>query len=216
MVDTESVVCAAELMAGPYFLRSRNRAVTLRVEDYGGDWRGEMKSTTILSVRRNGEVAIGGDGQVTMGQTIMKSDARKIRTLAGGKVVTGFAGATADAFALLERFEAKLKEYPGNTAKAAIELAKEWRTDRSLRRLESLLVAVDKEKSFLLSGSGDVIEPEDGILGIGSGGPYAVAAARALVANTALSAEEITRKALEIAAQICVYTNSNITVEVLK
>jgi len=175
-----------------------------------------MKSTTVLSVRRGGEVAVGGDGQVTMGQTIIKADARKIRALAGGKVLTGFAGATADAFALLERFEAKLKEFPGNTAKAAIELAKDWRTDRSLRRLESLLVVVDKEKSFLISGSGDVIEPEDGIIGIGSGGPYAVAAARSLMKHTSLSAEEITREALGVAAQICVYTNSNITVEVIK
>ncbi len=175
-----------------------------------------MKSTTVLSVRRDGQVAIGGDGQVTMGQTILKSDAKKIRTLAGGKVLAGFAGATADAFALLERFEAKLKEFPGNTAKAAIELAKDWRTDRSLRRLESLLIAVDKEKSLLIGGSGDVVEPEDGILGIGSGGPYAIAAARALMRHTRLSAEEITREALKVASEICVYTNSNITVEVLK
>jgi ATP-dependent HslUV protease subunit HslV len=175
-----------------------------------------MKSTTVLSVRRGGEVAVGGDGQVTMGQTVMKSDAKKTRALAGGKVLTGFAGATADAFALLERFEAKIKEFPGNTAKAAIELAKDWRTDRSLRRLESLLVVADKDKSFLISGSGDVIEPEDGIIGIGSGGPYAVAAARALMKHTDLSAEEITREALKIAAEICVYTNSNITVEVIK
>jgi ATP-dependent HslUV protease, peptidase subunit HslV len=175
-----------------------------------------MKSTTVLSVRRGGEVAVGGDGQVTMGQTIIKADARKIRSLAGGKVLTGFAGATADAFALLERFEAKLKEFPGNTAKAAIELAKDWRTDRSLRRLESLLVVVDREKSFLISGSGDVIEPEDGIIGIGSGGPYAIAAARSLMKHTNLSAEQITREALGVAAGICVYTNSNITVEVIK
>ena len=175
-----------------------------------------MKSTTILSVRRGGEVAIGGDGQVTMGQTVVKSDARKIRALAGGKVLIGFAGATADAFALLERFEAMLKEYPGNTTRAAIELAKQWRTDRSLRRLESLMAVVDVEKSLLLGGSGDVIEPEDGVIGIGSGGPYAVAAARALLSHTDLSAEQIVREALAIAADICVYTNSKITVEVLK
>lgn len=175
-----------------------------------------MRSTTILSVRRPGEVAIGGDGQVTMGETIVKADARKIRLLLDGKVAVGFAGATADSMALLERFEEKLKEYPGNLARAAIELAKEWRTDRSLRRLESLLVAVDDKQSLLVGGSGDVIEPEDGIIGIGSGGQYAVAAARALTAHTDLSAEQIVREALKTAADICVYSNSNIHVEVIK
>lgn len=175
-----------------------------------------MRRTTILSVRRPGEVAMGGDGQVSMGETVVKSDARKVRRLADGRVVVGFAGATADSLALLERFEAKLKEYPGNLARAAIELAKEWRTDRSLRRLESLLVAVDKEQSLLIGGSGDVIEPEDGMVGIGSGGQYAVAAARALAEHTGLSAEEIVREALKIAGRICVYSNSQITVEVLK
>ncbi len=179
------------------------------------DTRKAIRSTTILSVRRDGQVAIGGDGQVTLGQTIMKSDARKIRPLAGGKVLAGFAGATADAFALLERFEAKLKEYPGNTVKAAIELAKDWRTDRNLRRLESFMIVVDAQKSLLLGGSGDVIEPEDGVIGIGSGGPYATAAARALLRNTSLSAEEVVRKSLAIAAEICVYTNDKVTVEVL-
>jgi len=174
------------------------------------------RSTTILSVRRDGQVAVAGDGQVTMGETVVKSDARKVRRLADGKVVTGFAGTTADALALLERFEAKLKEYPGNTLRAAIELAKEWRTDRNLRRLESLLVVVDNQKSLLIGGSGDVIEPDDGVIGIGSGGPYAVAAARALLKHTKLTAEEIVKEALAISAGLCVYTNDHITVEVIK
>jgi ATP-dependent HslUV protease subunit HslV len=175
-----------------------------------------VHATTILSVRREGQVAVGGDGQVTMGDTVVKSDARKVRRLADGKVIAGFAGATADAMALLERFEVKLKEYPANTLRAAIELAKEWRTDRNLRRLESLLVVVDAEKSLLIGGSGDVIEPDDGIIGIGSGGPYAVAAARALIKHTKLSAEEIVREALGISSGLCVYTNDHITVETLK
>ncbi len=175
-----------------------------------------MRSTTILSVRRGGEVAIGGDGQVTMGETIMKSDARKVRLLADGKVAVGFAGATADAMALLDRFEGKLKEYPANLARAAIELAKEWRTDRNLRRLESLLVAVNNKESLLVGGSGDVIEPEDGIIGIGSGGQYAVAAARALFQHTELDAETIVREALTIAGRICIYSNDNIILEVIR
>ncbi len=175
-----------------------------------------MRSTTILTVRRHDQVAVGGDGQVTVGETVVKGDARKVRRLADGEVIVGFAGATADAMALLERLEAKLKEYPANLARAAIELAKEWRTDRSLRRLESLLVAVDRRQSLLIGGSGDVIEPEDGILGIGSGGPYAMAAAHALAAHTDLSAESIVREALEIASRICIYSNSSITVEVIK
>ena len=175
-----------------------------------------MRSTTVLSVRRGSEVAVGGDGQVTLGETIVKGDAKKVRRLADDKVIVGFAGATADALALLERLEAKLKEYPGNLARAAIELAKEWRTDRSLRRLESLLVAVDAKQSLLVGGSGDVIEPEDGILGIGSGGPYAVAAARALLKHTDLSAEDIVRESLLLVSDICVYSNSNITVEVIR
>ena len=174
------------------------------------------RSTTLLSVRRDGQVAVAGDGPVTMGDTVVKSDARKVRRLADGKVVTGFAGTTADALALLERFEAKLKEYPGNTLRAAIELAKEWRTDRNLRRLESLLVVVDNQKSLLIGGSGDVIEPDDGVIGIGSGGPYAVAAARALLKHTKLTAEEIVKEALAISAGLCVYTNDHITVEVIK
>lgn len=172
-------------------------------------------STTILTVRRNGAVAIGGDGQVSVGQTIMKADAMKIRRLAEGKVITGFAGASADAFALLERFEARMKDFPGNVPRAATELAKEWRTDRVLRRLEALLAVVDARYTLLLSGNGDVIQPTDGVLGIGSGGNYAVAAARALLMHSQLSATEIVRTALEIAAGIDVYTNTNIVVEEL-
>ena len=172
-----------------------------------------FRSTTILSVRRNGAVAIGGDGQVSIQNTILKQDARKIRSLYHNKVLVGFAGATADAFALMERFEGKLEEFQGNILKSAYELAKEWRTDRVLRRLESLLVAVDKNNSLLISGSGDIIEPEDGILGIGSGGPFATAAARALLRNTNLGAREIVEQSLKIASEICVFTNNNFIIE---
>ena len=175
-----------------------------------------FKSTTILSVRRNGTVAIGGDGQVSIQNTILKQDARKIRSLYHNKVLVGFAGATADAFALMERFEGKLEEFQGNILKSAYELAKEWRTDRVLRRLESLLVAVDKNNSLLISGSGDIIEPEDGILGIGSGGPFATAAARALLRNTNLGAREIVEQSLKITSEICVFTNNNLIIEEIK
>lgn len=171
------------------------------------------KSTTILCVRKDGKTAIGGDGQVTMGETVVKSKARKIRRLMDDKVVVGFAGSAADAFALMERFEGKLKDAQGNLRKAAHELAREWRTDRVLRRLESLLIAADGTSSLLISGSGDVIEPDDGVLGIGSGGSYATAAARALVANTDLDAKTVVAEALHIASGICVYTNSEIYVE---
>lgn len=174
------------------------------------------RSTTILTVRHKGMVAMGGDGQVTVGNTIMKADAVKIRRLMDGKVITGFAGATADAFALLERFEAKLKDFPSNVPRAATELAKEWRTDRVLRRLEAMVAVVDARHTLLVTGNGDVVQPTDGILGIGSGGPYAVAAARALVAHSNLAAAEIVRTALEIAAQIDIYTNTNIVVEELE
>jgi ATP-dependent HslUV protease subunit HslV len=175
----------------------------------------KTRSTTILTIRRGGVVAMAGDGQVTVGSSIMKADANKIRRLADGKVVTGFAGASADAFALLERFEAKLKDFPGNMPRAATELAKEWRTDRALRRLEALLAVVDARHTLLVTGTGDVIQPADGVLGIGSGGNYAVAAARALLAHTELGAGQIARAALEIAAGIDVYTNTNIVVEEL-
>jgi ATP-dependent HslUV protease subunit HslV len=175
----------------------------------------ELHGTTILSVRRNGVVAVGGDGQVSLGNTVMKSNARKVRRLYDGKVLAGFAGGTADAFTLFERFEAKLQQY-GNLTRAAIELAKDWRTDRSLRRLEALLCVADAKNSFIVSGNGDVIEPEDDIMAIGSGGAYAQAAARALAQNTELDARAIVEKALEIAADICIYTNRNITIEELR
>ncbi|MGB9687961.1 ATP-dependent protease subunit HslV [Thermogutta sp.] len=173
----------------------------------------QMRGTTVVTVRRGGSVAIGADGQVSLGSTVLKSDAVKLRRLADGKVLTGFAGSTADAIALFERFEAKLKEFPRNLPRAATELAKEWRTDRALRRLEAMLIAVDAEHTLLLSGTGDVLQPSDGILGIGSGGPYAVAAARALLRHTNLSAVEIVREALRVAAELDVYTNENIVVE---
>jgi ATP-dependent HslUV protease subunit HslV len=174
------------------------------------------RSTTILTVRHRGAVALGGDGQVTLGNSIVKADANKIRRLLDGKVITGFAGASADAFALLERFEGKLRDFPGNVPRAATELAKEWRTDRALRRLEALLAVVDARNTLLVTGTGDVIQPTDGVLGIGSGGPYAVAAARALIAHSQLSATEIVRQALEIAAGIDIYTNTHIAVEELR
>ena len=170
-------------------------------------------STTIVTVRHQGVVAMGGDGQVTVANTIMKADVNKLRRLMDGKVMTGFAGATADAFALLERFEAKLKDYPSNMPRAATELAKDWRTDRVLRRLEAMLVIVDARHTLLLTGNGDVVQPTDGVLGVGSGGNFAVAAARALIAHSNLSAVEIVRASLEIAAGIDVYTNNNIVVE---
>lgn len=175
----------------------------------------KSRSTTILTVRHQGVVAIGGDGQVTLGHSIMKADANKIRRLLDGKVITGFAGASADAFALLERFEAKLKDYPANVPRAATELAKDWRTDRLLRRLEALLAVVDARHTLLVTGNGDVIQPTDGVLGIGSGGNYAVAAARGLLAHSTLSAGQIVRESLEIASGIDIYTNTNIVVEEL-
>ena len=172
----------------------------------------KVRSTTILSVRRDGKVALGGDGQVTVGQTVMKSNAQKVRSLHGGKLLAGFAGAAADAFTLFEKFEEKLERYPGNLPRAAVELAKDWRSDRVLRRLEALLAVTDRDHSFVISGTGDIIEPDDGILAIGSGGSYALAAARALVQNTDLAPRDIVHRGLEIAAEICVYTNANITV----
>jgi ATP-dependent HslUV protease subunit HslV len=173
------------------------------------------RSTTILSVRKGGEVALGGDGQVTLGNVVAKHDAVKIRRLGNGKVLTGFAGSAADAFALLERFEKKLSEYPDNLKRAVIELAKEWRTDRVLRRLEAMLAVVDKSTSLIVSGAGDVIEPTDGIIGIGSGGPFAAAAAKALLAHSGLGAREVVESSLKIAGEICIYTNTQIKVETL-
>lgn len=171
-----------------------------------------IRATTILAVRRDGRVAIGGDGQVSVGETVMKANAVKVRALKGGKVLAGFAGAAADAFTLFEKFEEKLERHPDNLQRAAVELAKEWRSDRVLRRLEALLVVVDRTSGFVLSGNGEIIEPDDGVLAIGSGGPYALAAARALLKETKLPAPEIVRKSLEIAGEICIFTNANITV----
>jgi ATP-dependent HslUV protease subunit HslV len=174
-----------------------------------------LRSTTILAVRHRGGVALGGDGQVTLGNVVFKSDALKIRRLHGGRVLCGFAGASADAFALLERFEARLKDYQGNVPRAATELAKDWRTDRALRRLEAMLVAADRDHLLVLGGTGDVIQPTDGVAAIGSGGPFALAAARALLAHSELTAPQVVRAALEIAADLCIYTNRTITVEEL-
>jgi len=174
----------------------------------------QYRGTTIVSVRRNGIVAVGGDGQVSMGDTVMKGNARKVRRLADNRVIAGFAGGTADAFTLFELFEGKLEQY-GNLTRAAIELAKDWRTDRRLRRLEALLCVADTESSLIISGNGDVIEPEDDLMAIGSGGPFAQSAARALLENTELDAQQIVQKALEISASICVYTNANIVIETL-
>jgi len=174
-----------------------------------------IKSTTIICVRHKGRLAIAGDGQVTMGQTILKQTANKIRRLYKGQILAGFAGATSDAFALFSRFEGKLEEYKGNLSRAAIELAKDWRLDKALRRLEALMIVADKDSSFLISGTGDVIEPDDGIIAIGSGGPYALAAARALIRHTDLAAKDVALEAMKISAGICVYTNGEITSEEL-
>ncbi len=174
-------------------------------------WHG----TTILSVRRGGTVAMAGDGQVSLGATVIKGNARKVRRIGGGAVLAGFAGATADAFTLLERLEAKLERYPNQLERACVELAKDWRTDRYLRRLEAMMAVADRERSFTLTGNGDVLEPEDGLIGIGSGGNYALSAARALLTVPELGAEEIARRAMRIAADICVYTNGNVILETI-
>src|ERR671931_171240 len=175
----------------------------------------KIRSTTILCVKRDAGVAMGSDGQVTVGTTVMKSNARKLRRLHHDKVLAGFAGATADAFTLFEKFEVKLEEYRGNLTRAAVELAKDWRTDRVLRRLEALLAVADQEHSFIVSGTGDLIEPDDGLIGIGSGGGFALSAARALIKHSDLSAREIVTEAMQIASAICIYTNAQITVEEL-
>jgi ATP-dependent HslUV protease subunit HslV len=185
--------------------------ISLAATDPTG-WHG----TTILCVRRDGHVAMAGDGQVSLGQTIIKGNARKVRRIgAGNTVLAGFAGATADAFTLLERLEAKLERFPGQLERACVELAKDWRTDRYLRRLEAMMAVADKDRSFTLTGTGDVLEPDDGVIGIGSGGNYALSAARALMAVDGLSAEEIARRAMKIAADICVYTNNNVILETI-
>jgi ATP-dependent HslUV protease subunit HslV len=175
----------------------------------------QFRGTTICAVRRGDSVAVGGDGQVSFNNTVLKATARKVRPLFDGKIIAGFAGATADALTLFEKLEAKLNEYSGNLQRAAIELAKNWRTDKYLRRLEALLVAADKENLLLISGTGDVIQPDDNILAVGSGGPYALAAAKALVKHTDLPADEIVKEAITLAADICIYTNDNIVVETL-
>ncbi|MBK6505484.1 MAG: ATP-dependent protease subunit HslV [Ignavibacteria bacterium] len=175
-----------------------------------------MSSTTVIGLIRNGVAVIGSDGQVTMGSTVMKHTTRKVRKIFNDKVLVGFAGATSDAFTLFERFESKLEQYKGNLSRAAVELAKEWRTDKYLRRLEALLAVLDKEHSLIISGTGDIIEPDDGIVAIGSGGPYALTAARMLLKYTDLSGEDIVRESLNQAADICIYTNTNITIETLK
>ena len=181
----------------------------------GSGPRSPFHATTILMVRKGGRVVIGGDGQVSLGQTVIKGNARKVRRLGKGDVVAGFAGATADAFTLFERLEAKLEQYPGQLTRACVELAKDWRTDRYLRRLEAMMIVADSRISLVLTGTGDVLEPENGVMGIGSGGNYALAAARALV-DTDMEAEAIVRKAMAIAAEICVYTNHSVTVETLQ
>ncbi|MGP1454732.1 MAG: ATP-dependent protease subunit HslV [Treponema sp.] len=174
-----------------------------------------IRSTTVIAVKRNGKIAMAGDGQVTMGQTVMKGNARKVRKIYDGKIMTGFAGATADAFTLLEKFEGRVKEYAGDIIRAAVELAKDWRTDKMLKNLEALLLVADSKTILLISGTGDVIEPQEDVLAIGSGGNYAYAAALALLRNTELSAQEIAEKSLHIASEICVYTNNTIHVEEL-
>jgi ATP-dependent HslUV protease subunit HslV len=189
---------------------SQRNPMKMAEADETARWR----STTILSVRKGGMVVIAGDGQVTMGQTVMKANARKVRRLGKGDVIAGFAGATADAFALFERLEAKIDQHPGNLARACVELAKDWRMDKYLRQLQAMMAVADAKASLILSGTGDVVEPEEGLIGIGSGGPYALAAARALLAFD-LSAEEIARRALKIASEICVYTNENVVIESL-
>jgi ATP-dependent HslUV protease subunit HslV len=174
-----------------------------------------IHSTTVICIRHKGQVVMAGDGQVTLGQTVLKKTAQKVRRLYKDKVLAGFAGATSDAFALFARFEAKLEEYRGNLSRAAIELAKDWRLDKSLRQLDALLVVADETSTFLISGTGDVVEPDDGIIAVGSGGPYALAASRALIKHTDLSAKEVALEALKISSEICIYTNDNFTVEEL-
>lgn len=177
---------------------------------------GKIRGTTILAVRRGGNLAMGGDGQVTMGESVVKQKARKIRRLYNEKILAGFAGSTADALSLFSRFEQKLDEYHGNLSRAVVELAKDWRTDRALRHLEALLLVADTKQTYLVSGTGDVIEPDDGIVAIGSGGPYALAAARALAKHTQLSAREIVQEAMQLAGQMCIFTNDQIVVEELQ
>jgi ATP-dependent HslUV protease subunit HslV len=201
--------------AAEFAFRGRGSYIFRKHREFSAMSDAQWHGTTILSVRKGGIVVIAGDGQVSMGNTIVKANAKKVRRLGKGEVIAGFAGATADAFALFERLEAKLEQHPGNLARACVELAKDWRTDRYLRRLEAMMAVADKTSSLVLSGTGDVLEPEDALIGIGSGGPYALAAARALLPLD-FSAEDIARRAMKIAADICVFTNENITLESLK
>ncbi len=194
------------------YIQTSSYSLSTRIMQKQND---KVRSTTVLLVRKDAQVALAGDGQVTMGETVMKASAKKVRRLYNDQILAGFAGATGDAFALLTRFESKLEQYHGNLERASIELSKEWRTDKMLRHLEALLVVADKKTSFLLSGNGDVIAPDEGVLAIGSGGSYALAAARALIKNTDLSAREIAVEALRIAGEICIYSNQNIVVEEL-
>jgi ATP-dependent HslUV protease subunit HslV len=214
----------ASSAAGPTGIERRSRAFAVDGGSDGGGNRAigqrmnesqSWQGTTVLSVRKGDQVVVAGDGQVTMGNTVMKASARKVRPLANGKVIAGFAGATADAFTLFERLEAKLEQYPGQLTRACVELAKDWRTDRFLRRLEALMAVVDKDVSLLLSGTGDVLEPDDGLIGIGSGGPFALAAARALIDVDGLDAEAIARRSMQVAAGLCIYTNDQIVLETL-
>jgi ATP-dependent HslUV protease subunit HslV len=191
--------------------RRATEHVSIMSSENSSTWHG----TTILSVRKGEKVVIAGDGQVTLGQTVLKSNATKVRRLSDGAVIAGFAGATADAFALFERLEGRLEQYPGQLARACVEMAKDWRTDRYLRRLEAMMAVADRKVSLVLTGTGDVLEPEDGLIGIGSGGNYALAAARALIDRDDLDAEAVARRAMKIAAGICIYTNESVTVEIL-
>jgi ATP-dependent HslUV protease subunit HslV len=197
--------------SGDRFLARKINENGRSMSESGTTWHG----TTILSVRKNGKVVIAGDGQVTLGNTVIKSRARKVRRLSGGSVIAGFAGATADAFTLFERLEAKLEQHPAQLTRACVELAKDWRTDRYLRRLEAMMAVADEGTSLILSGNGDVLEPEDGLIGIGSGGSFALSAARALIDRDDMDSESIARRAMEIAAGICIYTNENVTIESL-
>ena len=204
-------MCTTRPIPGPSM--SRKREVKNNKMSDSKDRK--FRSTTVLIVRHRGKVVMAGDGQVTLGDTVMKKTAKKVRRLYHNRVICGFAGATADALTLFEKFESKLEQFSGNLVRSAVELAKDWRTDKNLRRLEALLVVVDAQSSLLISGTGDVVEPDDGLLAIGSGGSYALAAARALTAHSDLSAAEIAREAMRIAAEICIYTNENIIVEEL-
>jgi ATP-dependent HslUV protease subunit HslV len=209
-------VCYENLsLIGCAFFFSQPQNIFFKIQMLEHKNPSQIYGTTILSVRKNGKVAIAGDGQVSLGSTILKSNAKKIRKLGDGSIIGGFAGATADAFTLFERLETKLEQYPGQLMRACVELAKDWRTDKYLRRLEAMMIVVDKNISLVLTGNGDVLEPEDGISGIGSGGNFALAAARALVNFEELSAEEIVKRSMKIAGELCVYTNSNVIIETL-